>query len=272
MTIVKLKPILHKMARGKRGPRLGKTGCLFWLLILVVIVIVILYRGKGSFRDAFRPVKKGVERTVVVEEETAEKIEVEEEAPTPVIAEEEKTAPGPEKEPVKEIATVKEPDRKKPPPAPKETIRKKSLSATLYFVKLNESDGSAKPIPVKRTVEYKDSPITRTIESLLAGSSKPENEKGIVSFIPEGTSLISAKITEEHLTLNFTGRLEENYSGREAILLEISQIILTSFSFDAVNRVSILIDGQRKSYITGEGIPLKRYYTRQDVSELLSGV
>jgi germination protein M len=267
------------MARGKRGRLLGRTGCLFWLLILIVIVIVILYRGKGSFRDAFSFLKRDVKKTTAVAEESFKTEEDEEKIPAPTIIEDEEAVLPPKKEPVKErdkeSATAqeesKQPQREKPLSAPEQAIKTKSLNATLYFVKIDETDGSAKAIPVKRTVEYKDSPITRTMEALLAGSSKGEKESGIISFIPEGTKLISAKISEGHLTLNFTGRLEENYSGREAILLELSQIILTSFSFDAVQRVSILIDGQRKGYITGEGIPLKQYYTRQDISLLISG-
>jgi germination protein M len=152
-----------------------------------------------------------------------------------------------------------------------ETIRPKKIDATIYFVKINHTDGSAKPIPVSRTVEYLDSPITRTFNTLLNGSSKTEREKGIISFIPENTKLLGAEIIDGHLTLDFSTQLEENYSGREAILLEVSQIILTAFDFNQVKKVSILIDGQRRNYITGEGIPLKRVYTREDISQLYPG-
>ena len=264
------------MARRRRGPRLGKTGCLFWLLILVVIVIVILYRGKGSFRDTFRSLKKGVGRTAVSVEESVEKAE-EDKQPVVVIEQEpeplpeKEPSPGPEREPAAVREEPKTEPKKEPASTTEQTIKTKRLNATLYFVKINESDGSAKPFAVSRTVEYKDSPITRTMEALLAGSTKKEKESGIVSFIPAGTRLISAQISNGLLTLNFSGKLEENYSGREAILLEISQITLTAFSFDAVQRVSILIEGERKEYITGEGIPLRQYYTQQDISRLLSG-
>jgi len=266
------------MVRGKRRPRLGKTGCLFWLLILIVIVIVILYRGKGSFKDTFRSLKKGVERTAVVVEESVEKKMSDEQ--DPVVVKEDETAPEPGKEPDREpekepVPVIKQEPKKVPreekKSTPELTIKTKSLNATLYFVKIDESDGSAKPFPVSRTVQYKDSPITRTMEALLLGSTRSEKETGIVSFIPSGTKLISAQISNGHLTLNFSGEIEQNYSGREAILLELSQIMLTSFSFDAVMRVSILIDGARKGYITGEGIPLKQYYTKKDISQLISG-
>ncbi|UCB46858.1 MAG: GerMN domain-containing protein [Spirochaetota bacterium] len=261
---------------GKRVRKFGKTGCLFWLLILVVIVVIILYRGKGSFREAFKSIGKGLRREVAEVEEPEDIAEKDEDV---VIVEEEKDE---EKQvPTEEIIPEKEtkeaekvtpvPEKKEEKQKAEETIRPKKLDATLYFVKINQTDGSAKPIPVKRTVEYLDSPITRTFNTLLRGSSQTETEKGIVSFIPENTKLLGAEIINGHLTLNFSSQLEDNYSGRDAILLELSQIMLTAFDFEQVKKVSILIDGQRRSYITGEGIPLKKVYIREDISQLYSG-
>ncbi|MCK5093141.1 MAG: GerMN domain-containing protein, partial [Spirochaetes bacterium] len=125
-----------------------------------------------------------------------------------------------------------------------------------------------KPVPVTRTIKFKASPITRTIESLISGPTADERHRGITSFIPDETELISARIQNGYLTLNFSSKFEENYSGREAIPLELSQVVLTSFNFTQVTKLSILIEGKRKRYITGEGIPLKEVYTKQDLSGL----
>ena len=276
------------MARGKRGPRLGKTGCLFWLLILVVIVIIVLYRGKGSFRNTFRSLKGLGDRVTVVTEKKEDgppkepapadagsatvPTESAEDDPARSAPDEAARTPQQEKPPAaapqKETAGVETGVRK---PDTGATVREKSLNATVYFVKINQDDGSAKPVGVSRTVVYRDSPITRTVEALLDGVSGSEKNAGIISFIPGETKLISAAITNGHLTLNFSGGLENNYSGREATLLEISQILLTCFSFDGVQKITILIDGTRKEYITGEGVPLLQYYTRQDISRLVAG-
>ncbi|MBN2322461.1 MAG: GerMN domain-containing protein [Spirochaetes bacterium] len=266
------------MARGKRGLKLGKTGCLFWLLILIVIVIVVLYRSKGSFKDTFRSLKVFGEKAAEVTQKQTEKIV---EPPKTDIVNEPETPPEPagsikkpaEKEPA--AATPPEEkketgeDVKKPPGA--QTIRTKSIEATVYFVKIDEGDGSAEPFGVKRTVQYKDSPITKTLEILLEGVTPGEKNAGVISFIPGGTKLISAGIKNGHLTIDFSESLEENYQGRAAILLELSQILLTCFSFDAVDKVTILINGARKEYITGEGVPLEAFYSRRDVSRLVSG-
>ena len=156
-----------------------------------------------------------------------------------------------------EKAAVKEP----------EAVRTKSLQAPLYYVKI-EGDGSATLQPVIRSVQFIDSPITRTIESLLSGPTAGEVERGLVSFIPKGTNLISAQLRNGHLILNFSDNFEDNYNGREAIHFQLSQIMLTSFEFKQVTGLSILIDGEKKRYITGEGIPLKEVYTKDDLSVL----
>ena len=266
------------MARGKRGLRLGKTGCLFWLLILIVIVIVVLYRGKGSFRDTFRNLSIFGDRTAEVVEKQTVKTQQE---PRPETAVEPAPVPSAPvdsaQKPAEAAPATATPKEEKPVTGsvgdkkPARTVKPKTLEATVYFVKINKTDGTAKPFPVKRSVQYKDSPVTRTLETLLDGVSQTEKNAGVISFIPRGTKLISAGIRSGHLTVDFSDSIEDNYSGRAAILLELSQILLTCFSFDAVEKVTILIDGTRKGYITGEGVPLKPYYARQDLSSLVSG-
>lgn len=273
------------MAPSRRRPRLGKTGCLFWILILLVIAVIFIYKGKGNIREAFNFIKRGetkeaVEETVKKPEE-GEKIAGEEVAPeegspayeragesgeqtASAALDKEDTVSEREDARTSETGIKKEKNKT----GARDELKTKEYKTVLYFVKINEQDGSAKPVPVTRTIKFKDSPITRTIESLLSGPTVNERQRGTISFIPDETELISAHIQNGHLTLNFSSKFEDNYSGREAILLELSQVVLTSFNFTQVSKLSILIEGKRKQYITGEGIPLKEVYTRQDLSSL----
>ncbi len=273
------------MATGRRRSRLGKTGCLFWLLILLIIVVIFIYKGKGNIREVFNFFKRGETKEAV--EEIVKKSEDEstpeegsqaqegaeesgEETTTAAPREsEDKTdsgKTGTEGEDTKKSETGVKEDKSEA--GVRDKLKTKEYKAVLYFVKINGQDGSVKPVPVTRTIKFKDSPITRTIESLITGPTVNERHSGITSFIPDETELISASIQNGHLTLNFSSKFEENYSGREAILLELSQVILTSFNFTQVTKLSILIEGKRKRYITGEGIPLKEVYTKQDLSSL----
>jgi len=264
------------MTRKRGKPRLGKTGCLFWLFIFLVIIVIILYRGKGSFKETFSHLKNRLSTQEVQDRDETQTPEpddyidretenittidesegdipdqpTEEQPPTETSREAEKTT------------TEKSTDDNKP-----DVLPIKSLRAPLYFVRI-EADGSARLQPVIRSIGFKDSPITRTIESLLTGPSAEESSKGLISFIPEGTKLISAQLKNGILTLNFSNSFEQNYNGREAIHFQLSQIMLTSFEFSQVSGLTILIEGQKKQYITGEGIPLKEVYTKDDLSML----
>ena len=295
LTITKLKSILLKMAPRKRMSKIGKTGCLFWLFILLVIIVIFVYKGKGNFKETFsfnkiKGIKEALEKprkeTEIQEENKLELAETEEKRDEYV--KQEKTGDETRltdsgekviKEPYKSedmetkssdeiVKTTQRPESHvKKKTATKSELKTKKLTASLYFVKINKEYGMVSPIPVTRTIEYKDSPITRTIESLLRGPTVTERQRGITSFIPDDTDLISAHISGGHLILNFTHKFEENYTGRDAILLELSQVLLTSFNFNQVTKLSILIEGQHKRYITGEGIPLKEVYTKQDLTE-----
>ncbi len=285
----------------RRRTRIGKTGCLFWLFILLVIIVIFVYKGRGNLKESFKFVKnnaiteafKKTDEETEKETEEAETIEKAETAQAEAASEED-TAVKPDRD--KEPSEVETPDSAgedavetgKPEPKKKSSeikktstdndqagspkkndIKTKEYKAVLYFVKINEEDGTAKPAPVQRTVKFKDSPITRTIEALMNGPTENEKRKGMTSFIPDDTELISARIQNGHLTLNFNDKFEENYSGTEAILLELYQVLLTSFNISQVTKLSILIEGKSKRYITGEGIPMKEVYTKQDLSELI---
>lgn len=140
--------------------------------------------------------------------------------------------------------------------------------STIYYALVNTETGKISLAGVKKKVRYKDSPITKTIQLLLNGPEEIEEKRGFKSFIPQGTKLISASLNNNHLILNFNENFENNYLGRQAIEIQLKQIILTCFEFDEVRSISILINGKRKRYITGEGIPLKESYTRSDLNTL----
>jgi spore germination protein GerM len=266
------------MTRRRGKPRLGKTGCLFWLFIFLVIIVIILYRGKGSFKDTFSNLRNRLssqetQETGETEQLTVETPSPEDEGgvsadePEPDIRElpEQSTAPvqpAPDREQTPEERSARE--------VQPDTMPTKALRAPLYFVKI-EADGSARLQPAIRSITFRDSPITRTVEALVKGPSAEEASRGLISFIPEGTRLRSAQLKDGILTLDFSGAFEQNYNGREAILFQLSQVMLTSFEFSKVSGLTILIEGQRKGYITGEGIPLKEVYTKDDVSLVNTG-
>ena len=286
------------MANKRKRSRIGKPGCLFWLFILLVIVVIFIFRGKGNIKESFSFLKK---IRVQKQEEplpgraTAQKPQGtvsggEPEKESPRIEKETRQEEGAQQEMTKvpQAPAEKKPQARRPGQSgsggsvsggtgdgasiggarPKGEIKSKKRTSSLYFVRIDSENGSVKPVSVQRTVEYKDSPITKTFESLLNGPSEAERKKGLMSLVPAETKLLAARIENGHLTLDFSHHFEENYTGREAILLELAQVVLTSFDFEQVSSVSILIEGSQKRYITGEGIPIKEAYTKQDIPSL----
>ncbi|MFW6180680.1 MAG: GerMN domain-containing protein, partial [Spirochaetota bacterium] len=267
--------------RGKRSP--GRTGCLFWLFILLIIVVVLVYRSGGTVRETITSLlrRDSRDRTgeVRVEERDVPSPEVtvdpgggpgrepgdggsEESVSGRTGADTSREEPAEREPPApddesgtgavasgKDGAAASKPagSEEKPQVAARGSSDRqqklKDLAATIYFVKIDRQSGSASLHPVHTTVQYVDSPITRTVHSLLKGPSASQQAQGIVSFIPEGTELISAHLSGGNLTLNFNSRFEDNYRGRQAILLQLSQVMLTAFEFTPVSTVSILIEG-----------------------------
>jgi len=259
------------MAR-RRKSKIGKTGCLFWLFILLVIIVIFIYKDKGSFKSTinyFKNINLKEDKIISEKKEVSEEVNYNNKEEGAKVVKDNDIS---EKviqhinEDTKEIKDTTSDTKTITPSINK--LKVKKLNKDIYFVQINKSDGIANPVSVRRIIEYKDSPITRTIKTLLKGPTINEKQSGIISFIPDGTNLISAEIKNGHLILNFNSKFEENYSGREAILLEINQVVLTVFEFNDVVKLSILINGQKKSYLTGEGIPLKGVYTKSDVSEM----
>jgi spore germination protein GerM len=83
-----------------------------------------------------------------------------------------------------------------------------------------------------------------------------------VSLIPEGTRLLSVRITDGIASLCFSSDFADNRYGGEGYLGQLEQIVYTATAFPTVQSVQFLIDGEKRDYIGGEGVwigsPLSR--------------
>lgn len=131
------------------------------------------------------------------------------------------------------------------PPAPS-TIKTK-----ICFVAI-DSDGPVVRKEVTRPVE-KDSPMADALRLLLAGPSATEAKTGCRSFIPAGSRLLSASVKNGVATLNFSDEFQFNQFGVEGSLAQLMQVVYTATNFGTVNSVQILIEGQKRDYLT-EGV------------------
>ena len=144
-------------------------------------------------------------------------------------------------------------------PVPTPASVANTIKAKICFVAI-DSDGPVVRKEVTRSVE-KDSPMGDALRMLLAGPSATEAKTGCRSLIPEGTRLLGASVKNGIATLNFSEEFQFNQFGAEGSLAQLMQVVYTATNFSTVKGVQILIEGQKRDYLT-EGVwigsPLNR--------------
>ena len=145
----------------------------------------------------------------------------------------------------------------KKPEEPKKEAAKPAATGTselqLCFVNI-DGDGSVVRQIVKRKVSKSDSPLTASINLLLKGPDTTVSaERNLMSLIPEGTKLLSAKVSGGVAYLNFNEAFEINTYGVEGYINQLEQIVYTATAFSTVNSVQFLIEGEKRDYLGSEG-------------------
>ncbi|MGC8870676.1 MAG: GerMN domain-containing protein [Brevinematia bacterium] len=114
------------------------------------------------------------------------------------------------------------------------SVRNDSLVMKYKNISLNESDN--------------------VIYELFRKLKELRNKGEEISFINSKVELIDYKISGDTLILNLSKEIEYNEYGGQGILYSIYQIAFTLGNAVKVNKVLVLIDGNKPEYIGGEGI------------------
>lgn len=147
----------------------------------------------------------------------------------------------------------------KPEPKPVSQPPANTTKAKICFVAI-DSEGPVVRKIVSRVVS-KESPMGDALNQLVSGPSSAETKIGCQSLIPAGTRLLGASIKNGVATINFSEEFQFNQFGVEGSLAQLMQVVYTATEFSTVKSVQILIEGQKKDYLT-EGVwigsPLNR--------------
>ena len=234
------------------GRKKSSIGCLFWLALVLLVLVIFLFN-----RNTIETV---LERTGLINHLTTSRDESD--APVfeieriddnsrdpiendPVLAEDGVVeSPGPTTIVVEEPSTLSadEPDE----PAPTGVVRK----SRIYFVHIDGERISLRD--VERSVSFVDSPLTETLETLLLGLSSTEIGNGLLSLVPEGTSLRGVSMRGSTAYIDLSESFRYNTFGLEGYQYQLKQIVFTATEFQSVNSVQILVEGQRISYLAPE--------------------
>ena len=133
--------------------------------------------------------------------------------------------------------------------------------ATLFFVSI-DADGRVLRREITRDVPATASPLTETLQALLAGPVREESSKGLRSLIAPGTRLLSVSVKDGVASINLSEEFQFNQYGIEGYLAQLAQVVFTATAFPTVNSVQFLIEGQRREYLGAEGVWIGTPLTR----------
>ncbi|MCF6335756.1 MAG: GerMN domain-containing protein [Spirochaetales bacterium] len=242
----------------------SSIGCLFWIALILLIIVIFLFSrtriekvmdntGFLDFLSSERNRDKPeVDRIIVEQNDSEEQINT---IQTP-----ENTVPEPVQEVTINVQETKSSVEKMDQPVVEKNIR----TSILYFVNVNNEENISLQ-GISRPVYYDDSPLTATLTALLAGLTSSELNKGLLSLIPQGTEIKGITISNGTATIDFNESLSFNSFGKEGLESELKQIIFTATEFPTVDKVQILINGQKKQFLSTEGVFIGDPLTRSSV-------
>lgn len=131
-------------------------------------------------------------------------------------------------------------------------IRPVPTEVAVYFTRAQ--DGEATLVPVTRLV------LARSLESrlrgaygaLLAGPSEGERALGLATEIPAGTVLRGLAVAGDVVVVDLSAEVERG-GGSSSVQGRVWQLVYTGTQFSGVSRVRILIEGQPRKALGGEG-------------------
>lgn len=131
--------------------------------------------------------------------------------------------------------------------------RPEAVEVSVFFTR---TDGNAIVLAeTARTVAGGDvSALVRSaLAVLLEGPTEAEQAEGLVSQIPEGTQLRGVRIIGGVVRADFSREVESG-GGSASMLGRMWQIVYTATQFPQAPRVQILIEGQQREAMGGEGV------------------
>jgi len=268
-------------ARGSSKEKKG-TGCLLWLVMLLVTLLLFVFswdtikrtlETTGFMEAVGGPAAGGEPGAVPAPLPAAGDGSLDPVAATPAAGSEQPDSETPPAVPATKPTTKPttkpaEPAREQPaaatpkPPAasPMELIKSTRL-AELYFIRVDD-DGAISRHEVKRTVSASDSPMTDALDALMSGPNADELARGYISLIPSEARLLAAQMRGSTAYLDFNEAFMYNRYGIEGYAGQLKQIVYTATSFSTVKDVQILIEGQKRDYLGGDGVYIGKPLSR----------
>ena len=127
----------------------------------------------------------------------------------------------------------------------------------VYFI--GPVDGVPTLVEVERKIVGRrpDLLLRGAVEALLAGPTADEHAKGLVTEIPVGTRLRSLTIRDGIAFIDVSAAIASG-GGSTSMQARLWQIVYTGTQLPAAQQVRLLIDGQERQSLGGEGIIIEK--------------
>lgn len=138
------------------------------------------------------------------------------------------------------------------------------ITGKVYFCRISE-DGTQRMLAAFRKISS-DNSLKSALEALLAGPTNAESEHDIITNIPENAVLKSIRIEGDTAFLDFSSEFEVNSFGRDSVVLQLKQIVFTATEYSDIKKVQFLINGEKRTYLGGDGVVIGNPLSRDDFS------
>ena len=135
-------------------------------------------------------------------------------------------------------------------------IRPIPTEVAVYFSRAQDGDATLAPVTRLVLARSLQTRLRGAYEALLAGPSAGERALGVTSEIPLGTMLRGLAVAGGVVVLDLSADLERG-GGSSSMQGRVWQLVYTGTQFSGVSRVRILIEGQARTALGGEGVVIE---------------
>lgn len=136
-------------------------------------------------------------------------------------------------------------------------IKPVEMGVKVYFV--GPVDSAVTLVEVKRKVEGRRAEVLLrgAVEALLLGPTAGERGKGLSTEIPTGTVLRSLVVRDGIAFIDVSGAIASG-GGSTSMQARLWQIVYTGTQLPAAPQVRLLIEGQERQALGGEGVVIEK--------------
>lgn len=148
----------------------------------------------------------------------------------------------------------------KPSETTSTTAGGETTTIRVYFTKNEKIAAATRVIPKTQQVG------AAAMKALLEGPTAEEQQAGMGSTIPEGTTFLGLTIENEIATVDLSKEYESG-GGSMSMFMRLAEVVFTLTQFPSVQGVNFKLDGRPIEVLGGEGIIIDHPMTRADFED-----